>query len=310
MADVEELRRKLLKSAREMVRERYSERDVHIIKAVNLLDDLDAAFNLLAEQIREWYGFHFPELAEIVRDNEKYLRLVYEIGERRNFCGEGAAKKIAGFYDNAEAAEKITGKAGVSLGSEIEGSDISEIRLLALNALNLRDARNYLTKYLEGAMQKEMPNFSSVAGHVLGARILGRAGGMRRLAFRPSSTIQLLGAEKALFRHLREGAKGPKYGLIYAHPLVRAANPWDRGKVARALAGKLAIAAREDYFGKKDISKALNEELRKRVSALRGSRPKARSGRFPADGKLPAKAGGMKTAEPCKGGKKHKRFRR
>ncbi|MBU0662714.1 hypothetical protein KKH30_04080, partial [Candidatus Micrarchaeota archaeon] len=106
MQDIQAMRRQLLKKAKGQVKEEYSKRDVHIIRAVNLLDDLDSAFNLLSGQIKEWYAFHFPELGEIVRDNEKYLMFVYEIGERPEFSKSGAEEKMKGFYDNEEAIKR------------------------------------------------------------------------------------------------------------------------------------------------------------------------------------------------------------
>ncbi|MFH1696489.1 MAG: C/D box methylation guide ribonucleoprotein complex aNOP56 subunit, partial [Candidatus Diapherotrites archaeon] len=188
----------------------------------------------------------------------------------------GAEEKMKGFYDNEEAIKRIVDKSKSSIGSEIEKHDLDEIKLLAANAINLRGERRALTEYIEKGMAREMPNFSVLAGPVLGARLLSKAGGMKRLAFMPSSTIQVLGAEKALFQHLRTGAKGPKHGLLYSHALVRAAKPWNRGRIARTISGKLAIAARGDYFLKEKSSdlKETANLLEKRANELseRGKR--------------------------------------
>jgi nucleolar protein 56 len=142
--------------------------------------------------------------------------------------------------------------------------------LLALNALRLKEERESLLKFIEQEMAAIAPNFSKIAGPLLAARLLAEACSLKRLAVLPSSTIQLLGAEKALFRHLRNRqAKPPKYGLIYTNAFVQKTPRKNRGKMARALAGKLSIAIREDYFGKKDISKALLQGLEKRLCALK-----------------------------------------
>ncbi|MFH1224690.1 MAG: NOP5/NOP56 family protein [Candidatus Diapherotrites archaeon] len=307
MDGLEALRKKLLKKAKEQVREEYTKRDVHIIKAVNLLDDLDSTFNLLAEQIREWYSFHFPELAEIVKDNERYLRLIYEIGGRFEF-GSVGHKKIGEFYDNEEGVRQVAEKAKASIGSDIDKLDLDEIKLLALNALNIREERKCLDRYVESAMSKEMPNFSALAGGVLGARLLSKAGSMKKLALMPASTIQVLGAEKALFMHLHKGARGPKYGLLYAHPMLKAAKPWNKGKMARTLSGKLAIAARRDYFIKNESPQLKETEkgLEDRAKELDSRKPKRRAYRAQgiAGGKemLPEQEGGNESRGRDDGG--------
>ncbi len=258
------LRKKLIKKVKEEVKEKYTGRDVHIIKAVNLLEDLDSIFNLLSEQIREWYSVHFPELNELVRDNEVYLKLVFNLGEREKFT----EKNILNYYESKENAKKIVQAGEKSIGSDIEKGDLAELKVLCLNALNIKEERKYLQNYIEESMQKLMPNFSALCGGVLGAKLLAKAGSVRKLAFLPSSTLQVIGAEKALFQSLRSGARGPKYGFLFQHNMVLSAKKWNKGKVARCLAGKLSIAAKEDYFGEKDISAELKNYLEKRLKEI------------------------------------------
>ena len=123
-------------------------------------------------------------------------------------------------------------------------------------------------KFLENELQQIMPNLSRLATPLVAAKILAKLGSSERVAFMPASTLQVIGAEKALFRHLRKGARPPKHGYIFQHPLVKAAPRETRGKIARALAGKMAIAAKQDYFGKKDTGDALEKQLDARVKRI------------------------------------------
>ncbi|MEW6294991.1 MAG: NOP5/NOP56 family protein [Candidatus Diapherotrites archaeon] len=246
MQKSEELRKRLIAKAKKRVAEAFTGRDYHAIKAVNLLEDLDNAFNLFAEQAREWFGVHFPELNRMVQDNEAFLKLI-ALGERKNFT----QKKVMELYKNEIKAKEIEAKARNSMGAELEKEDLRQIQLLAQNALELKKEREEIAKYIEKLMKELSPNFSGLATPIIAARLLAKAGSLKQLALMPSSTIQLLGAEKALFRHLKQKAKPPKYGLIFAHPSVREAKKELKGKIARKLSGKLSIAAKKDFFSKK-----------------------------------------------------------
>jgi nucleolar protein 56 len=207
-----------------------------IVNAVNAIDELDDAINVLYARLRNWYGLYHPELYDAV-DMEEYIGRIAADPFRR---GEDSV--------------------GVALPPE----DLEALSLLARTALTLVEERERLASYLERRMRSAMPSLSEVAGPMLGARLLALSGGLRRLATMPASTVQLLGAEKALFRHLRTGRPPPKHGVIYLHPLVQSATPRERGKVARALAAKIAIAARVDLFGGEPVGKKLREELERR----------------------------------------------
>jgi len=270
MDKAEELRKKLLKKAKTRFQETLSESDVHIIKAVGLLEDLDNTVNLLAEQVIEWHSIHFPEMRPIVQDNESCLKLIYHLGTRSNFSKE----KILKHFQNKEKAEKLEEKARTSIGIALGEEELREIQLLALNALNLKEERGFLTKYIEKAMAKELPNFSQLCGAVLGAKILAKTGSKKRLAFMPASTVQIIGAEKALFQHLRNGGKAPKHGLLFQHPLVMSAKPWHKGKIARSVASKLSIALKADFFGSSKVAEKLEKQLQQRFKAVEETKTK------------------------------------
>lgn len=259
---IADLRKKLIAEAKAKVAEAYTARDPHVIKAVKVLDELDEVFNLLAEHAIEWYGFHFPELPSLLKDNEGCLQVALK-GKRE----ELKADKID--FVPEENRAKLLAAAEKSMGADLLPEDLAQIQLLSKNALALKEERQSLTDYLEKAMAELAPNFSELAGAVLAARILAQAGSMERLASLPSSTLQLLGAEKALFRHLQSGGKPPKHGFIYAHPLVRSMPFQAKGKMARSLAAKLSLAVREDFYGDKRIAADLKKDLEARASSLK-----------------------------------------
>ncbi|MBU2100111.1 NOP58 family protein [Candidatus Micrarchaeota archaeon] len=261
--DKKTLKEKLVKKTRERVKEAFTGKDVHIIKAVSVIDELDKMANLISENAREWFGFHFPELNSLVEDNETFLKLVL-IGDRKNF----SEKKIMEVYNNEEKAKEIEIKAKNSMGSPIEENPLKEIQKLAVKGIEIKKQRNELAEFIEKEIKEILPDFSDLAEPLIAARILAKAGSARKLALMPSSTIQLLGAEKALFQHIRSGAKPPKYGYIFAHPMLKKVKRSEQGKFARTLAGKLSIAAKTDYFKGKSNSKELKKELEKRINEL------------------------------------------
>lgn len=261
-AKTDDLRRKLIAETKARVAQAYSSKDHHVIKAVKVVEELDSVFNLLAEHAVEWYGFHFPELFALVKDNDLFLKAV-SVGQRKDLN----AKSLD--FLPEEVREKVLASAKKTMGAEISLDDLKQVQLLAENAFKLKQERKELTDYLEKAMKELAPNFTELCGAVLGAKLLAQAGSMERLASMPSSTLQLLGAEKALFRHLRSGSKPPKHGFLYAHPLVKTLKAPLKGKMARTLAAKLSIAVREDFYGKKDIAAGLRKELEARASSLK-----------------------------------------
>jgi nucleolar protein 56 len=166
-------------------------------------------------------------------------------------------------------AEQIAKASETSMGADIAESDLAEIQALCKNVLNLYDLRQNMEKYLDDTMEEVAPNIKAMVGSLLGARLIAIAGGLTNVAKLPASTIQVLGAEKALFRSLKTGTPPPKHGIIFQHTYLHDAKRWQRGKIARALAGKLAIAARIDAYGHRDISESLKTKLDMRIAEIR-----------------------------------------
>jgi nucleolar protein 56 len=240
-------------------------RDLVIAQAIQTLDDLDRTVNLFMGRLREWYGVHFPELDRLVEKHETYARLVMNLGDRANFALEALEKE-----DIPKArAEQIFKVAEASMGADVAENDLGQIQALSKSVLELYDLRKVMESYLERTMDEVAPNTKAIAGSLLGARLIAIAGSLRNLAMRPASTIQVLGAEKALFRSLKTGARPPKHGLIFQHALLHDAKRWQRGKIARAIAGKLAIAIRIDAFGGNYVGDRLKAALDRRIEEIR-----------------------------------------
>jgi len=236
--------------------------DLHIIQAINTLDETDKMINLLSSRLREWYGLHFPELDNMIDTISGYSKIVMA-GRRDNLTQD--TYLAAGFPE--EKAEMLSLLQKKSRGGQISDENFIIVQSIAKQILELFDLRQSLEKHIESQMVLVAPNISVILGSAVGARVLAKAGSLKRLATMPASTIQVLGAEKALFRALKTGAQPPKHGLLFQHQLVHAAPRWQRGKIARAIAAKAAIGARVDVFGA-GRNDTLLEKLNIRVTEI------------------------------------------
>lgn len=234
------------------MKEKY-EKDKIIVHLVNGIDELNKIINLLFERIIEFYGLYFPEAVHKLQDPEKIVILIAQDPKR-----DVVASKI-----------NIPKE---SMGFDFPEDDINILKLYARATLSLLNLRNSLSNRLTNLMNEVAPNLSKVATPMLGARLIATAGSLENLTKLPSSTIQILGAEKALFRHLRKGAKPPKHGYLISHPLLRDAKKEERGKIARSLASKIAIASKIDFFSKEDRSEELLKDLEERIRKIRGEK--------------------------------------
>ncbi|WP_054853012.1 C/D box methylation guide ribonucleoprotein complex aNOP56 subunit [Vulcanisaeta distributa] len=280
---------------RHKLRQVAEKRDLFIAQAISSVDDLDKILNLISSRVREWYGLHFPELEDLVKDHKEYMTLVTELGHRSNFTLDNLTKLGL----SQDRAKRIAEAASKSVGAEMADWDLEPIRTYARIYVQLSDLRNKLSEYIDEAMVEVAPNIRELVGPLLGARLLMLAGGLMRLALLPASTIQVLGAEKALFRALRTGGKPPKHGVIFQFPEIFRAPRWQRGKIARALAAKLAIAAKADAFTGNFIAPRLKEDLMKRIQEVKTlyAKPPARKPEVKAARKAPEKKGPVKRAE-------------
>ncbi|MCE4606962.1 MAG: C/D box methylation guide ribonucleoprotein complex aNOP56 subunit [Desulfurococcales archaeon] len=250
---------------RRKLRTHAQKRDLLAAQAIRATDDIDKTINLFVARLREWYSIHFPELDDLVEDHEKYVRIVSQLGSRDNITVDSLVK--LGF--NKGDAAKIADTAKKSIGADLSDFDIDAIQTLARITYELYQLRDNLAGYIASVMKEVAPNMTALVGALLGARLISIAGSLDRLARMPASTIQVLGAEKALFRALRTGGRPPKHGIIFQYPDIHKSPRWQRGKIARALASKLAIAAKIDAFTGRYVGDRLNDELRKRIEEIR-----------------------------------------
>ena len=215
-----------------------------IIQAIGLLDDLDKQLNIYAMRVREWYGWHFPEMVKVLSDNVLYAKVIQQVGFREAI----PTAELSGLLDeDVEAALKEA--ALLSMGTEISQSDLDHVQELATQVIALSEYRAQLSEYLRNRMAVVAPNLMALVGELVGARLISHAGSLINLSKQPASTVQILGAEKALFRALKTKHETPKYGLIFHASLVGQASMKNKGKISRVLAAKCALATRVDALG-------------------------------------------------------------
>ncbi|UCD92399.1 MAG: ribosomal biogenesis protein [Methanobacteriota archaeon] len=224
--------------------------DDHISQAIQTIDDLTHTSNLLNERLHEWYNLHFPELEKVV-SGRKFAQLIAEHGNR-------------------ESIPEVEFEG--SVGAELTEEDKDTLMHFARLITDVDSEKEKLEKYIEANMKEFAPNVEHLAGPLIGAKLISMAGGLEDLAKMPSSTVQLLGAEKALFRHVKSGTKPPKHGMIFQHPYLHKAPYYQRGSIARAFAGKISIAARADFYSKNFIADELRKDLERAITDIRKKR--------------------------------------
>ena len=247
------------------VKKTIENRDLLAAQSIQTVDDLDKSLNVLISRIREWYGLHFPELDRLIDKHETFVRLIVNLGNRKNFTEKNLEEE--GLPKNK--MKTLSEVAGLSMGADISDDDLTKIQTLSNKILELYELRKSLESYVDLIMDEIAPNTKAIGGPLLGARLIALAGGLVNLAKLPASTIQVLGAEKALFRSLKTKARPPKHGIIFQHPSIHDSKRWQRGKIARALAGKLSIAARIDAFSGKYAANGLISDLEKRIDEIK-----------------------------------------
>ena len=225
--------------------------DRYIIQAVKAIDDLNKTANLLSERLHEWYSLHYPELGKEVSD-ERFATLIAQFGDRIEVAKEASRPDVS-----------------ASVGAPMNEQDKSAVMAYASSLEGVHRTRGDIETYVEERMKEVAPNLSHLVGPILGAKLIALAGGLERLARLPASTVQMLGAEKAFFRHITEGQDLPKHGVIFQHPLIHASPYWQRGKISRAMGAKISIAAKSDAYGEKFIGEDLKKDLDQRVEAIR-----------------------------------------
>ena len=258
--------------------------DKHLIQAINSIDEIDESISKLIERIREWYALYFPEM-DLIKNNETYIKLIYE---------NKTKEEIINAKSDAFPSDML------DIEDDINPEDLNIMNNYAKSIYELQQTRKNIINYIDSKMDSIAPNLKLLVGSSLGAKLISHAGGLKRLATYPSSTVQIMGAEKALFRHLKSGDRPPKYGLIYQHPQVRGAKWWNRGKIARLLAGRISLAVRKDVFTH-DFNPEIFNEFSDRVEEIEKNNP------FPTKTTKKRKEEKRKPKNKRKKGKKRRR---
>lgn len=250
--------------------------DTMIVQAIGLLDELDKEINTYAMRLKEWYGWHFPEMVKIVNDNLQYAKCIQRLGYRSNAINCDFSDILP-----EEQADLLKEASIVSMGTDIAEEDLKSLNALASEVIALMEYRVQLSDYLSNRMAAIAPNLTVMVGELVGARLIAHAGSLMNLAKQPASTVQILGAEKALFRALKTKHDTPKYGLIYHASLIGQAPPKHKGKISRVLAAKTALSIRVDALGETSgptIAIEARETVEQRLRQLDGGARIAASG--------------------------------
>lgn len=219
--------------------------DLLIIQAVKTTEDLDKIANGLCKRLREWYSLYFPEVSEYISDNDMFVKTIIE-KDKKTLIKEFKVKE--------------------SMGKDFDDFDLDGIMSFAKKVNEIYNERRSIENYMASIMKKICPNVHAITGTNIGAKLIAKAGSIEKMMYMPASTIQLLGAEEALFRHIKTGARPPKYGILLQHPLVSKSKKNDKGKVAKSLADKISIAIKVDFFKGEFIGDKLRIDLEKKFS--------------------------------------------
>ncbi|CAH3123831.1 unnamed protein product, partial [Porites lobata] len=241
--------------------------DNMIIQSISLLDQLDKDINTFSMRIREWYSYHFPELVKIVSDNYMYAKTAQYVKSRKDFT-EDMLEGLEEIVMDSAKAKAIYDASKSSMGMDISPIDLINIQTFASRVIGLAEYRKSLHSYLVSKMNQVAPNLSALIGEQVGARLISHAGSLTNLAKYPASTVQILGAEKALFRALKKKGNTPKYGLIFHSSFIGRAGTKNKGRISRYLANKCSIASRIDCFSETQscvFGQKLHEQVEDRL---------------------------------------------
>jgi len=267
--------------SRNKVKFNVNRADNMIIQSIALLDHMDKGINQLGMRVKEWYGWHFPELAKEVPEPLPYAKIALLIGARDGAAEkEGVLEALTEILGDEAKAQTVIEKANTSMGTDVSDIDMINIIAYAQKVSDLAEYRLGLQKYLSDKLRAIAPNLSTVLGESIAARLISHSGSRTNLAKAPASTIQILGAEKALFRALKKKGNTPKYGLIFHSSFITRASKPNKGRISRYLANKSALAARIDCFMDQPpevFGESLKEQIEERLAFLEDGKKKPRS---------------------------------
>jgi nucleolar protein 56 len=242
-----QIRQKCISEAKQNIKDSVTD-DVLIIQAISAIEELDKIINQISTRVKEWYSYYNPELSNAINNNEKLVEKLL------NKSKEELLKELL---------------IDCSMGADLSIEDVNVILDLARRAKSLIDCRENEKRYLEEKMKKICPNFLEILGVTIGAKILRHSGSLEKLSRTPSTVLQIMGAEKSLFKHMIGRGKSPKYGIIFSHQMIAGVNRKNKGKMARAIADKASIAARIDFFKGDYVADKFVHGLEKKFNSLK-----------------------------------------
>lgn len=254
------------------ISETSTQKDALVKQAIDTIVDIDKSTNIFITRLREWYGLHFPELTDkLIPNNHQFCEFVAKIGSREQLTKE---KLQSNLNYSDKKADFIFEKANRSMGGMLEKEDLYSIQKLAEKILDQYSYRDYLENYIDKTTEIITPNLKAVLGSNITAKFISLAGSLEKLAMLPSSTIQVLGAEKALFKALRSHSDTPKYGILFQWNKIRGEKSHLRGKISRMVAGKISILAKVDYYKGNFIGDKINTKIDQKIKLVRKQFPK------------------------------------
>ena len=264
----EQQREKAFSKTKSEITEAYANEEYALMQAINAYLETSKSYNLMYERLSEWYGIYYPEVK--VADQEKLAELALVLNDRSKLSKEAINAVLKDDRKSAEVFEK----ASSSMGRQMNQNEMKALIGFARLSKDAKEALDELDSYMKGASNRVMPNITYLTDEKIAAELLSKAGSLERLATMPASTLQLLGAEKALFKHLKFGSKPPKYGVLFKLERIGGAKRELRGRIARIYATKISIASRADAFSKRFIAKELKEAIEKSIRNMKTGKSK------------------------------------
>ncbi len=268
--DMERIRKEMINAAKAGIKSSYESEEYALIQAVNAINEIDRSYNLMFERLGEWYGIYFPELR--INNPSTLAKLVELVASKEGITTED----VEGIVGTNESAKEISEKMSNTIGREMAREEGSVLLAYAKLTEEISVLREVIKSYINSATERLLPNTVYLTDNMVAAELLSKAGSLERLVIMPAGTIQLLGAEKALFKHIKFGSKPPKYGVLFSLPAISSARRDVRGKLARAYSAKIATALKADIITKRFIGEELKASLDKSVERILSSKPHAR----------------------------------
>jgi len=268
----DEIRKNMLSEVKNEIKSGYSSEEYTLIQAVNAYDEVLRSYNLFSERLTEWYLLYYPNIR--VQSPNLLADLIKVIDNKDELTLENINSVVNDVNKSKTIYEKATAE---NIGKEISPEEAYIVERYAELIKKSNETLEELQKYIDTTANKLMPNTVYLTNSLTASELLNKAGSMEKLSIMPSSTIQLLGAENALFKHIKFGSKPPKYGLLFKLPEINTARRDTKGRIARVYANKISIALKADYYTKNFIAKELKESLDSSISRISKSPVKAKS---------------------------------